>query len=135
MPLQTTFYDKVTANDVAQKYPLGTLRVEGNKKYRYVKTAGAIDANDAVAYTAAFTVNDAFASGQIAAGVCETALSSGYYGWMTVSGNITFSDTVAVGAPVYGTAATGAITGTSTSNSAAIGVVVVANPTAFINLG
>jgi hypothetical protein len=79
----------VTAADTSAKEELGVLRFENGRVYKYVRAVdGAIGAGFVAEYsgTGGTTVRLAVASAQIYAGVAETALSSGNYGWVTVQG-------------------------------------------------
>lgn len=94
MPLQTTFGQKVTTITTTQVHPLGTVRVEGNNVYKYMKAGGTIPVRSACSISAAGTVVVGAASIK-PCGVNNTgtALSSGDYFWMQVTGEITGCDT------------------------------------------
>lgn len=86
----------VSANDSTQKEELGILRFEGAKLYRYVKgTAANITAGQACSYAAdsstsiITTAAASTATAQSVAGIAETAITSGSFGWLTVSGPAT----------------------------------------------
>jgi len=120
MPLQTSFGSKTTLVETTQRHPLGTIRVEGNKTYKYMKAGGAIHALDGCAMSASGTVV-VTAANLKACGVNSSAatLASGDYFWMQVAGEIGdattgYPDTsgaTAVGYPAYCTDATGLLTG------------------------
>jgi hypothetical protein len=79
----------VAANDSTQKEELGILRFENGKVFKYVQVSSAanIAANFAAEYTGTSTgVRLAVASAQKIAGIAETALSTSFYGWITVQG-------------------------------------------------
>src|SRR5436189_6272956 len=79
----------VAANDSTQKEELGILRFEAGKVFKYVQVSSAanIAAGFAVEYTGTATgVRLAVASGQKIAGIAETALSTSFFGWITVQG-------------------------------------------------
>lgn len=122
MPLQTTFGSKVTLVETTQRHPLGTIRIEGNKTYKYMKAGGAIHALDGCATSAAGTVVVTGANFK-ACGVntSRVTLADGDYFWMQVAGEVTGDATVnlatngatGVGYPAYCTSATGLLTGTA----------------------
>jgi len=105
---------------------LGTIRIEGNKTYKYTKAGGAIHAMDGCAASAAGTVV-VTAANLKACGVNPTGatLADGDYFWMQVGGE--FGDAVSgypntnsstgVGYPAYCTDATGLTTGTAASGT------------------
>lgn len=83
----------VTANDSTKKEELGALRWENGKIYRYVQASAATitqygavrftsTAGNVVALTSAVTT----AAPCSVAGIAETALTTSYYGWITVFG-------------------------------------------------
>lgn len=127
MPLQTLFYDRVSSVTTVRKYPLGTLRYEGNKVYKYVVAGGTIAALYGCSASASGTVV-ARTTSLVAIGVNSTGASraSGDYFWMQVSGEIGdatvgYPDTnsaTAVGYPAYTTDASGVLTGTAASGTA-----------------
>jgi len=122
MPLQTAFYDKVTAKGTKQLYPLGTIRVEGNKVYKYVKSSGIINNNDVATAAAAGTVKVTGASLK-GIGVNSTGADTadGEYFWMQVAGETNAFDSsgaTGVGYPLYAVDATGLMSGTAASASA-----------------
>lgn len=122
MPLQTTFGSKVSLVETTQRHPLGTIRVEGNKTYKYTKAGGTIHAMDGCAASAAGTVVVTGANLK-ACGVNGTgaSLASGDYFWMSVGGEFgdatsgypDTSGSTAVGYPAYCTSATGLLSGTA----------------------
>lgn len=126
MPLQTSFGSKVNLVETTQRHPLGTIRVEGNKTYKYMKSGGTIHALDGCAMSASGTVV-VTAANLKACGVNPSGatLSSGDYFWMQVAGEIGdsvsgYPDTnsaTAVGYPAYCTDATGLLTGTAASGT------------------
>lgn len=86
----------VAANDTTQREELGILRFEGAKIYRYVKmTGGAATAFEAASYAADTTTSikqtpaASTAAGQSVAGITESAITSGSFGWLTVYGGAT----------------------------------------------
>jgi|SRR3990167_5729611 len=116
--LKQSFVTKLTDVNTTAQEPLGTLRFEGNKIYKYVNiknttatVAGAI--GDLVAYFAAtghlnhrvvVDLSDADATMPFGAGVlCGVVtgtLLTDYYGWIQIQGNATL--TVAVTSGVAG---------------------------------
>lgn len=139
MPLQTTFHDKVTTKGTVQKYPLGTLRFEGNKAYKYVKSSGVIHSMDACTTAAAGTVKVTGANLK-AVGINATGADTAdaEYFWMQVAGETpTFdsSGATAVGYPLYAVSATGLLSGSSVS-AVAVGnsTITVANATGYAML-
>src|SRR5512141_2684818 len=89
MPLQTTFGSKVSLVETTQRHPLGTIRIEGRKTYKYMKAGGAIHALDGCSISAAGTVVVTAASLK-ACGVNSSGvtLADGDYFWMQVAGEI-----------------------------------------------
>jgi hypothetical protein len=73
-----------------KKYSIapGAIREENGRAYKLCLAAAAIGANAAVAYsgTTGYTVAEAAATGSTLAGVAETAIDSGAYGWITIEG-------------------------------------------------
>lgn len=142
MPLQTTFGSKTTLVETTQRHPLGTIRVEGNKTYKYMKAGGTIHALDGCAMSASGTVV-VTAANLKASGVNTSAatLSSGDYFWMQVAGEVGDSVTgypdtntaTAVGYPAYCTDATGLLTGTAASGTI-IGTSTVAVKSATVGI-
>ena len=136
MPLQTTFGTKVSKHDATQLHDLGTLRIEGNKAYKYYKASGAIADKAAVTGAAAGTVKLHAASlTPIAVNWTGSAFADGEYGWFQVAGQVGPLDTsgaTAVGYPLYAVDATGLLTGLVTG-ATAIGssVVTVDNATGY----
>ena len=126
MPLQTTFGSKLTTVATVQAHPLGTIRVEGDKTYKYMKAGGAIHATDGCAMSASGTVLVTGANLK-ACGVnsSRVTLASGDYFWMQVAGEILGDATVvldtsgstAVGYPAYCTDATGLLSGAAASST------------------
>src|SRR5687767_11542691 len=79
----------VTAVDTTAKEELGVLRFENGRVYKYVKAVdAAITAGFAAEYsgTTGTNVRLAVASAHMYAGVAETTLTSGSFGWLTVQG-------------------------------------------------
>lgn len=111
MPLQTTFGSKVTLVETTQRHALGTVRVEGNKIYKYMKAGGTI-ANKAgcmisASGTVLLTTGIGPGCGWNSTG---SALAANDYFWMQVSGEVTALNTdsiTAVGYPVGVTDADG----------------------------
>ncbi len=119
MPLQTVFRDKVTDKGTKQLYPLGTIRVEGDKIYKYVKSSGTIHSMDAAVFSAPGTVKVTGASLK-SSGINATGADTadGEYFWMQVSGPtppFDSSGATAVGYPLYAVSATGALSGAAAS--------------------
>jgi len=122
MPLQTTFGSKITTVATVAAHPLGTIRVEGDKTYKYMKAGGVIHAPDGCAMSASGTVV-VTAANLKASGVnaSRATLASGDYFWMQVAGemigdatvSIDTSGSTAVGYPAYCTDATGLLSGTA----------------------
>jgi len=136
MPLQTTFYDKVTSIGTTQLYPLGTLRIEGNKAYKYYKASGTIATASAVTGSASGTVKVHAASLKpIAVNTTGSSFAANDYGWFQVSGEVGPLDTsgaTGVGYPLYAVDASGLLSGASAS-ATAVGnsVVSVDNATGY----
>ena len=142
MPLQTTFGSKVSLVETTQRHPLGTIRVEGNKTYKYMKAGGAIHAMDGCSISAAGTVV-VTAANLKACGVNGTGatLANLDYFWMQVAGE--FGDAASgypntnsatgVGYPAYCTDATGLLTGTAASGTI-IGTSTVAVKSATVGI-
>jgi hypothetical protein len=136
MPLQTVFYTKVTEHDTVQRYPLGTIRIEGGKTYKYFKASGVITSGDAVTMAASGTVKVHAANLKpIGGNLTGSSSTDGGYFWVQVGGEVGPLDTsgsTAAGYPLYAVDATGLISGASAS-ATAIGnsVVSVDNATGY----
>jgi len=122
MPLQTIFYTKVTDHDATQRYPLGTIRIEGSKTYKYVKSSGIITTGDAVTMAAAGTVK-VHAANLAPVGANFTGASSAdtEFFWMQIGGETPVTDTsgsTAAGYPLYAVDATGLVSGAAASATA-----------------
>jgi hypothetical protein len=87
-----------TANTTTVDETLGALRFDGGKVYRFARmTGGAATAGQAVTYVADSTTSVALCGSMttanttaaLVAGIAETALTSGNYGWITVYGPAT----------------------------------------------
>jgi hypothetical protein len=115
-PLQSTFGQTVTKITTTQVHPLGTVRVEGNNVYKYMKAGGTIPVRSACSTSAAGTVVVGAASIK-ACGVNNTgtALGSGDYFWMQIGGevaNLALDHAeVAVGKPLSYVNASGTLSG------------------------
>jgi hypothetical protein len=140
MPLQTTFYDKVTAAGTVQLYDLGTVRVEGSKVYKYFKNSGASLANNtACTGTARGSVKlTAVNLKAIGVNVTGAAIADGSYFWAQVAGEVGPIDTsgaTAVGYALNALDADGTLTGAAAS-ATAIGnsIVTVDNATGYAEL-
>lgn len=126
MPLQTTFGSKTTLVETTQRHPLGTIRVEGDKTYKYMKSGGVIHANDGCAMSASGTVV-VTAANLKASGInsSRATLASADYFWMQVAGEVLGDATVvldtsgatAVGYPAYCLDASGLLTGAAASST------------------
>lgn len=115
MPLQTTFYDKVTAIGTNQLYPLGTVRIEGSKAYKYFQAGGTIATASAVAASARGTVVVHAANLiPIGANTTGSSFAANDFGWFQVAGEVGPLDTsgaTAAGYPLYAVDASGLLTG------------------------
>lgn len=122
MPLQTTFYDKVTSIGTTQLYDLGTVRVEGNKVYKYYKAGGTIATASAVRASAQGTVSVHAANmTPIGANTTGSSFAANDYGWFQVAGEVGPLDTsgsTAAGYPLYAVDASGLLSGASASATA-----------------
>jgi len=89
MPLQLMFVGSVSLVGTTLLHPLGTIRVEGNKIYRYTKAGGTIAAGAAVSMSASGTVL-LFAASMKACGLNATGveLTVGQYFWRQVAGEV-----------------------------------------------
>ena len=131
MPLQMTFESKVTLVETTMRHPLGTVRVEGNKIYKYMKAGGTITANGGCMISAAGTVLLTTGIGPGCGwNTTGVALADGDYFWMQVSGEWGPVDTntgmTAVGYPVGVTDADGITLADPTTGITAFGKCMVA---------
>lgn len=139
MPLQTVFRDKVSEQSSTQLYPLGTLRVEGGKVYRYVLADGAIAANVAVYFVGRNEVKT-LAAGFVVCGIAVEAKTDNYYFWLQVAGEYGPIDTSAAASAGVAPSAhddTGVVSGTAVgANQIAIGnsIVTFDNASGYINI-
>lgn len=149
--IKQAFASRLTDVDSVAREQLGTIRIEGNKVYKYVKFRNvtatvAAGAGSLVAYRAALygdhhvvadnTDADAAVScaGATLATITGTA-GTDYYCWIQVKGLITLDTAVgsgAAGSPFYLTATdkTGAIMSAVTQQKAGVNV----NATTLVNL-
>jgi len=126
MPLQTMFGSKVTLVETTQRHPLGTIRIEGDKTYKYMKAVGTIHSLDGCSMSATGAVVVTGSSLKtIGINTTFADLSSGDYFWMQVAGEITGTSVTnlvtnggTVGYPAYCTDATGKLTGAAGSGTA-----------------
>lgn len=133
------FKAALTDVDSTAQVPLGMIRYEDNKVYKYVKFSGTttVAAGDVMCYVASDTTNQTVdgANTSLGAGVAAAAVPSGAiaYGWIQIGGVATLSAALA-GSPAVGDgmttagAAAGAVTKSAAANSMILGNVVhVAN--------
>src|SRR3954462_8838806 len=133
------FKAALTDVDTTAQVPLGMVRYEDNKVYKYVKFSGTttIAAGDVVCYVATDTLCQTVdgANTALGAGVAPVAVASGAvaYGWIQIGGVATLSAALA-GSPAVGDgmttagAAAPAVTKSAAANSMILANVVhVAN--------
>lgn len=107
-------------NGTIKGMPIGMLFEHGGKTYKLVHANGTITANRAVKYDPTATTYGALGASVIAtaaatdapgAGIAETAITSGDFGWITVAGvaNCLLSGTPAVGAQLSASGTAGAL--------------------------
>lgn len=87
--IPVSFIDAVTDISATAKYPVGTRRFENGKEYVYQQADDAVTAGQAVMLDAAASasgqkITPTSGSGASCLGICETAITDEYYGWVTV---------------------------------------------------
>ena len=110
--LQQVFFDQITDTDTTQVSELGTERWQDGVKYVYVKnsTASTTVTQTGVCWenTGDYAVKPTTVKDKSLAGIVDTAIAAGGYGWLPVKGFVDAScfPTVTAGDPlaVYNTA-------------------------------
>lgn len=120
--IQKVFVTPLTGNDVSAKEPLGTIRREGNKTYKYIQykvgsgTVAAVAGNvcyyTAEGYQSHQVTSDLSDSIEVGAGVLQAALTADYYGWIQVKGRAVITPALTAGADGDPLTPTGATDGT-----------------------
>lgn len=102
MPLQTSFGQSVTKVETTLRHPLGTVRVEGNKIYKYMKAGGTIASLAGCMISASGTVVLTTGIGPGAGwNATGSALAANDYFWMQVSGEVSGLNTNSLTAVGY----------------------------------
>lgn len=110
---KASFVTPLTSNESAAKEPVGAIRYEAGKKYKYILfdtgsgpvtgVAGGVVgylATDTNLLTACSDYSDCFVN--LLAGVTNTALTDAYYGWMQIGGITGALTNNVAGSPVVG---------------------------------
>lgn len=138
--LKQTFVTKLTDVDSTAKEPLGTLRFENNKVYKYVQYdtgAGPVAAvagqvayyyapgGDFAAegYTNCKVTSDLSDSAEVGAGVLQSAPADGEYCWIQIKGPATLTIALTAGADGDPLTPTGSTDGTLDVTTAATDVI------------
>lgn len=111
---------ELQSNGTIKGMPIGVLFEHQGKTYKLVHANGSISANRAVKYDPTATtygilgasvIQTAAATDAPGAGIAETAITSGDFGWITVAGvaNCLLSGTPAVGAALSASGTSGAL--------------------------
>jgi len=88
----------VTAVDSTAQHELGSRHeLRDGSEYVYVEAGGALAAEDVVTYDVDYSATALAAAGNALA-VCVTAIGSGSFGWVQVSGSVTASTATGVSA-------------------------------------
>lgn len=121
---QRIFSTKLTDVSTALKEPLGTIRWEGNKCYKYMQYVEGTAATDGVAGEVALYYEDSGpvdnkvcsdvsdCTGEVGAGVIQATISDLEYGWFQIKGVATLSIALTAGADGDSLCGTGAGDGT-----------------------
>lgn len=119
--IKQTFATPLTSNSPTPLEPLGSIRREGKKTYKYVQFDNGTGNVAAVAGNVCYYTIAGHAANQVcsdlsdcvvAAGVFQAALTDQYYGWIQIRGPATLTTALTAGADGNALTMTGATDGT-----------------------
>ena len=87
---QQVFMDQLDADSATAQNELGTLRYEDGNRYMYVQNAASTDTVDKQAviflHAADYTITPTCVATKPIAGIAQSVISAGQYGWIQVGG-------------------------------------------------